>query len=404
MSRKHLLIALSILLVAVWGCQKEDSVSINPRSTSLNAGAGSVFVGVVAQGAWTLSLEYPSTSSAAAWASVSPASGTGSQNDVLLNYSANDSENVREVTLVLTPARGAAARVTLTQAAKGERAVDGNYGYDVAPMDWLELPAMKAGDRRELLVHDMSGGKYLNKGKSGTRNWSCYWDYDNRVSLWVAYPLNNALIGSGTRSDAWGLDPLLPASLQYAITTSASRSSEGYRRYYSDPIYDRGHQIPSADRLEYKANVSTFYPTNMTPQTGAFNSGIWARLEDKVRTYSKQPGIDTLYVVTGCTIEGSKTFVNSGDGKKITVPTHYFKALLYKGNSSATVTDGYMAVGFYLPHDAGIASRNFLDYICSVSELEEQTGIDFFPNLAKKLGAEKARQIETQTPDNFWKK
>ena len=146
MSRKHLLIALSVLLVALAGCQKEDSVSLNPRSTSLNAGAGSVFVGVVAQGAWTLSLEYPSTSSATAWASVNPASGTGSQNDVQLSYSANDSENVREVTLVLTPARGAAARVTLTQAAKGERAVDGNYGYDVAPMDWLELPALPASD------------------------------------------------------------------------------------------------------------------------------------------------------------------------------------------------------------------------------------------------------------------
>lgn len=404
MSRKHLLIALSVLLVAITGCQKEDSVSLNPRSTSLNAGAGSVFVGVVAQGAWTLSLEDPSTSSAAAWASVNPASGTGSQNDVLVSYSANDSENVRELTLVLKPAKGASASVTLVQAAKAEEAVSGSYGYDVAPMDWLELPAMKAGDGRELLVHDMAGGKYINRGKSGTRNWSCYWDYDDRVSLWVAYPLNNTLIGSGSRTDAWGLDPLLPASQQYAITTSASRSSEGYRRYYSDPIYDRGHQIPSADRLSYKANVSTFYPTNMTPQTGKFNSGIWARLEDKVRTYSKQPGIDTLYVVTGCTIEGSKTFVNSGDGKKITVPTHYFKALLYKGSNSATVADGYMAAGFLLPHDAAIANGNAMDYIYSISDLEELTGIDFFPNLAKKLGTEKAMRIETEEPNDFWKK
>lgn len=392
MSRKHLLIALSVLLVALAGCQKEDSVSLNPRSTSLSAGAGSVFVGVVAQGAWTLSLEYPSTSSATAWASVNPASGTGSQNDVQLSYSANDSENVREVTLVLTPARGAAARVTLTQAAKSERAVDGNYGYDVAPMDWLELPAMKVGDRRELLVHDMAGGKYINRGKSGTRNWSCYWDYDEHLSLWVAYPLNNAIKGSGSRSNEWGWDALLPHNLQPDITQGSYGGG-----------WTRGHQIPSADRLATRAaNVSTFVPTNMTPQEYNFNAGIWANLEGKVRSYAGQS--DTLYVVTGCLFEKSQRTSGNNSGFYVKIPTHYFKALLYKGSNSAAVADGYMAAGFILPHDASIANGDCMDYICSISELEEQTGIDFFPNLAKKLGAEKARQIETQTPDNFWKK
>ena len=351
-----------------------------------------MFVGVVAQGAWTLSLEYPSTSSAAAWASVNPASGTGSQNDVQLSYSANDSENVREVTLVLTPARGAAARVTLTQAAKGERAVDGNYGYDVAPMDWLELPAMKAGDRRELLVHDMAGGKYVNKGRSGTRNWSCYWDYDNHLSLWVAYPLNNAIKGSGSRSNEWGWDALLPHSLQPDITQGSYGGG-----------WTRGHQIPSADRLATRAaNVSTFVPTNMTPQEYNFNAGIWANLEGKVRNYAGQS--DTLYVVTGCLFEKSQRTSGNNSGFYVKIPTHYFKALLYKGSNSAAVTDGYMAAGFILPHDASIANGDCLDYICSISELEEQTGIDFFPNLAKKLGAEKAGQIETQAPNNFWKK
>lgn len=390
MSRKHLLIALGILLVAIVGCQKEDSVAVNPRSTSLSAGAGSVFVGVVAQGAWTLSLEYPS--GASGWASVSPTTGSGTQNDVLLNYTANDSENVREVTLVLSPSKGRAARVTLVQAAKAEEAVSGNYGYDVAPMDWLELPAMKAGDGRELLVHDMSGGKYANRSKSGTRNWSCYWDYKEHMSLWVAYPLNNAIKGSGSRSNEWGWDALLPHDLQPDLT----RGSYGGG-------WTRGHQIPSADRLATRAaNVSTFVPTNMTPQEYNFNSGIWANLEGRVRNYAAAS--DTLYVVTGSLFDKSVSTTQKNSGFYVKIPTHYFKALLYKGSNSATVTDGYMAVGFILPHDASIANGNCMDYICSISELEEQTGIDFFPNLAKKLGTEKARQIEEETPNNFWKK
>ena len=121
-----------------------------------------------------------------------------------------------------------------------------------------------------------------------------------------------------------------------------------------------------------------------------------------MRNYAAQS--DTLYVVTGCLFEKSQRTSGNNSGFYVKIPTHYFKALLYKGSNSATVTDGYMAAGFILPHDASIANGDCMDYICSISELEEQTGIDFFPNLAKKLGAEKARQIETQTPDNFWKK
>lgn len=391
MSRKHLLIALSILLVAITGCQKEDSVALNPRSTSLNAGAGSVFVGVVAQGAWTLSLEYPSGTTS--WASVNPASGTGSQNDVLVSYSANDSENVRELTLVLKPAKGASASVTLVQAAKAEEAVSGSYGYDVAPMDWLELPAMKAGDGRELLVHDMAGGKYINRGKSGTRNWSCYWDYDEHLSLWVAYPLNNAIKGSGSRKDGWGaIDPCIPQSMQPFLGNGSYGGG-----------WTRGHQIPAADRASSNAAAhrSTYYSTNQTPQAYDFNSGVWLTLEGRVRNFAAQA--DTLYVVTGCLFDKSQRTSGNNSGFYVKIPTHYFKALLYKGSNSAAVTDGYMAAGFIFPHE-NIPSSACNDYICSISDLEEQTGIDFFPNLAKKLGTEKAMRIETEEPNDFWKK
>lgn len=392
MSRKHFLIALSILLTALWGCQKEDSVSISPRSTSLSAEAGSVFVGIVAQGAWTLSLEYPSGTTG--WASVNPASGTGSRNDVILSFSANASETIREVTLVVNPAAGASTRVTLVQAAKAAEAVGGNYGYDVAPMDWLELPAMVAGDGRELLVHDMSGGRYANQGKSGTRNWSCYWDYDDHLSLWVAYPLNNSLKGSGSRKDGWGaLDPCLPESMQPRLGNGSYGGG-----------WTRGHQLPAADRASSNAAAhrSTYYSTNQTPQDYNFNTGVWASLENRVRNYAALS--DTLYVVTGCQFDNSQRVSGNNSGFYVKVPTHYFKALLYKGKNKAAVTDGYMAVAFYLPHDSGIPEdANSNDYICSITELEAKTGIDFFPNLAKRIGTEKAKQIEGETPNNFWK-
>jgi len=395
----HILVSATVAgLLAVSCGGKEDvvdsSASLQPRKTELTKEAGSVVVKVTASGAWTISLEYPS-GTAEEWGTMDPASGSGDKADVRFRYTANTGEDARRVTMILKPAGSLSVEVTLWQAGNpkssepdpGGQTV-GGYGDDVSKAGWLEMPATVAGDGREVLTHNMDGGKY----KTGdVRNWSCYWDYDEHVSLWVAYPLNPSLIGSGSRTNAWGLDPLLPASIQPNLTNGSYGGG-----------WTRGHQIPSADRLTYKANVSTFYGTNMTPQDYDFNSYIWADLETKVRKYASVS--DTLYVVTGCVLEGSTQKSGSNSGFSVKVPAAYFKALLYKGSSTyASSTDGYLAAGYYLPHSSSIAHGNFLDYLMTVDALEEKTGIDFFPNLVSVLGKEKADKIEAATPSTFWK-
>ena len=397
---------LRILSLAVAGlallaaCEKQPqvdtSLSVTPRSTWLEAEAGTVFVSVTASSEWTLRLEFPSGTDA--WATISPMAGNGNRSDIFLRYEANESADAREVKLILS-GQGASVDTKVMQSGKsdpdpgpGPGPVAGGYGYDVTPtgLDWLELPAQTAGDGRELLIHNMEGGKYLNKERDGVRNWSCYWDYDDHLSLWVAYPLNNALKGSGSRSNSWGFDALLPAGIQPNITNGSYGGG-----------WTRGHQIPSADRLaSYKANASTFVPTNMTPQDYDFNCNIWADLENKVRGYASLS--DTLYVVTGCLFDQATLRSGNSSGFQVKIPSHYFKALLYKG-SSTYATNGYMAAGFILPHDTNISDDNYLDYICSIDELEQKTGIDFFPNLIQKLGQADADKIEAETPSKWWK-
>lgn len=368
---------------------EEETISVTPRTTSLSSEEGKIWVDIKASGKWTLSLDFGAD--AQGWASLSEASGSGPKGDVRLSYEANEGEESRSVTLVLVSGSNTAT-ATVVQDGSASGPSDGQYGYDVAPsaLDWLELPAMTAGDGRELLIHDMAGGKYKYKSLSGDRNWSCYWDYDDHESLWVAYPLNNSLKGSGSRSNAWGYDALLPVNLQPNITGGSYGGG-----------WTRGHQLPSADRLKtVAANASTFVPTNMTPQDYDFNAGIWASLEGQVRNYSSKS--DTLYVVTGALFDDSTLYTGSNTGFRVKVPTHYFKALLYKGSSSYA-TDGYMAAGFLLPHNSGIANGNYLDYIMSIDKLEEETGIDFFPNLIKVLGKDKADKIEATAPSSWWK-
>jgi endonuclease G len=245
---------------------------------------------------------------------------------------------------------------------------------------WLELPKME-NPQHLFFTH------YFTHKSSKTRNYSYYWDVENLVAHWVAYPLNDGLAGSGSRTDDWGLDPKLPRNMQPVLF-------RGFRGGY-----DRGHQLPSADRLTREANVQTFYGTNMTPQLGSLNQQGWASFEGDVRDWSRQ--FDTLYVVTGCMVEGSTKVAYDNDNKAVAVPTAYFKALLgYKKDLSiAASTAGYLAIGFYYPHEA--YSGGHMEKSMTIDELEKKTGMDFFVNLLAKAGQSLADKIES-VKDSWW--
>lgn len=339
-----------------------------PRETEAAAG-GSQFVKVAAAGQWTMSVDYIDGDG---WIHLSKTTDSGNAS-VDMTIDPNDAETPRKATLVLKTSNHEVSK-EITQMGKVTAATSG----------WLELPAFEQKDGFFFGTHSMDGGAYVSKEKSGVRNWSFYYDYAAYVSWWVAYPMNRGLRGSGSRSDSWqATDPLLPASAVCDVTSTYGGG------------WTRGHQIPSADRLDYAANVSTFYPTNMTPQDYDLNSGIWAHLEDQVRNWSFSS--DTLYVCTGADIRKSTSLSGSNTGHRAKVPTHYYKALLRKRGSD------YSAVGYYMPHTSSIAGEDFQDYVYSISELESFTGIDFFVNLPALLGADKAKAIEDASPSETLK-
>ena len=387
---RHILpLALSLLLTAcVSDVYGDGDLSIVPRSTELSCDGGSVWVNITAEGTWTVDLMYPPGVSE--WATMDPSSGEGNRSDVRMRYDANDAEEPRIVYLVLNSWQGE-ARAQVTQMGTGGYVNPGApsvNGFDKAPYGWLELPATSEKDGLTFYAHNNDGGKWTPA--DGVRNWSMYWDASVLMAQWVAYPLNKKLIGNGSRSNAWGFDPLIPIDAQPDLTQGSYGGG-----------WTRGHQIPSADRLTWNQNVTTFYGTNMTPQQYDFNGGIWAGLEGKVRSYAGLA--DTLYVVTGCLYSDSSRYTGFSSGFSVKVPTHYFKALLYRGQSTYASADGFMAAGFLLPHDASIAYSSFLNYIMSIDALEKQTGIDFFPSLVTLLGKEKADAIEAQEPSSWWK-
>lgn len=102
--------------------------------------------------------------------------------------------------------------------------------------------------------------------------------------------------------------------------------------------------------------------------------------------------------MTGCLTELSTEYALDNVGKKITVPSHYYKAVLRYSKSTTLGFSGYMGCAILLEHrDYGNGS-NFKEYAISIDELEKKTGIDFYPNLSKLIGKEAAAKVEAQDP------
>ena len=398
------LLALSLMVVSCGGGSdiKEEPLVppvVSIKTQTVSGEAGSQFMTVTASGSWTITTSAP-------WVTVSPSSGTGNSSNVVLSYSEN-TDAIRNATVTVTGPGGSASAgitqnklivpVTPTPPDPGpgpggdddppQPPVEENgYGYKTAPQGWLELAETKEDDGLEFFTHNMT------IGTATVRNYSFYWDYDNLVAPWVAYPLCAGNIGSGSRTDQWGLDPLLPDKKQPVLF-------KAYSGFGS-----RGHQIPSADRLNKDANIQTFYFTNMTPQDYDFNGGTWANLENLVRTWAKKTGAtagtDTLYVITGCFIGNSTKKAYDNNGKAVTVPEGYYKALLrYKDNASVG-HGGFMACSFYFENANKYGSKITKEMSMSVADLEKKLGYKLFVNLEAKVGAETAKTIKEENPAN----
>ena len=377
-------------LLLLSSCEKPvgETISVELRKTVVNSPAGQVFVSVKCSGTWTLSLA--ADNGAADWASLNVTSGEGDRNNIILTYQANTGNSSRQLRVILD--NGSSwVECSLKQYSPDQDPDDdddsGNSGSGsgsgssgstaTAKTGWMELPAMD-NDALDYYSHSfsMNGKTY--------RNYTFGWSQNDLVAHWVAYPLCSLYLnGNVGRTEAWAYDPLL-----------GKYSSAPFGGYGGS--YARGHQLPSADRqCCYEANAQTYYGTNMTPQLNAHNEGIWLQLESKVRNIAEKS--DTTYVVTGCITKGSTSKTVDSDGKSMTIPKSYFKAIL---NYSKSSTLGrWNAIAFYLDHkDYGKNAEVGKQHSMSIDELEKITGLDFFVNLPAKIGADQAAQLEAADP------
>ena len=181
---------------------------------------------------------------------------------------------------------------------------------------------------------------------------------------WVAYELTGEEVdGKEPRTDNFIPDPLVEG--RQAIDND-----------YKNNGWDRGHHAPAADmKWSKQAMDESFYLSNISPQNGNLNRGVWKSIEELTRENAKKYG--KILIVTGPAFTSAEGLGSIGDNK-VLIPNAFYKVLLAYDN-------GYTGIGFYCENVAG--KKELYNYAKSIDEIESITGIDFFHLLPDDIEA-----------------
>ena len=137
--------------------------------------------------------------------------------------------------------------------------------------DGVEIPVYTKGNLSETIKHRYS--------------YTVSYNHQMKNPNWVAWSITaDHASGKVQRTDFWDDDDM--------------PDPKGYLSDYYNSGYDRGHMCPAGDnKWSEKAMEDCFRITNMCPQDGGLNRGMWNSIEQQCRAWAKKYG--KVYVVCG---------------------------------------------------------------------------------------------------------
>ena len=157
---------------------------------------------------------------------------------------------------------------------------------------------------------------------------------------------------------------------------------------YRNSGYDRGHMAPAADmKWSKEAMEESFLMTNICPQVKSLNSGIWHRLEQRVREWATRDS--SIIVVCGPIFTPGKPVEQIGE-IGVAVPHRFFKALYAPGRN--------IGIAFIFDNDK--VKGELRKYAVTIDSVERETGLDLFYNLPDDI----ENEVENQCNYKLWEK
>ena len=185
---------------------------------------------------------------------------------------------------------------------------------------------------------------------------------------WTLTP--QAALGCVARSNAFAADQSVPGS-------AAPQD-------YAGTGYDKGHMAPDGDQSwNQQVEFESFLMTNMTPQAGSLNRGIWKLLETSFRGWVYQE--NRPFTAISGAIYGP---MDKKIGRGVVVPHAFYKIVIDDQT-------GYVA-GWYFPHVAPYPNlgNDLTRFRRPIAAIEQEAGIRFgMPRNVQELPAGKEWQV-----------
>jgi endonuclease G len=205
-------------------------------------------------------------------------------------------------------------------------------------------------------------------------------DYSDNLGepVWASWDLTASDVGSATRSTSYYTDTNLPPNF-YRVKDSDYNG-------VGNIDFNRGHLCPSEDRTDTtNDNKLVFFMSNIMPQSGPNNQGVWENLESDCRDFASAG--NELLILCGPsgfgtnTIPSGKAYIGSNVWKiAVIVHTNSGTAL-----SRLSVTNRVIAVS--IPNVTNGLSSSWQTYLTSPRQIEQDTGFTFFSAVPANIAA-----------------
>jgi endonuclease G len=214
-------------------------------------------------------------------------------------------------------------------------------------------------------------------------------DYSDNLGepVWASWYLSAGDVGTNARSTSFFTDTNLPPNF-YRVTDNDYNGvgTNGFAR---------GHLCPSQDRTDTRAdNDMVFFMSNIMPQDGINNSGVWDQFENYCRSL-----LSTNELLLTCGPSGFGT--NTIPSGKAYIPDYTWKiAVIVPTNNATTalsrITISTRVIALKIPNNDS-ATNAWTNYVVSVNQLQVDTGFTFFTALAPDIATVLRNKVDGQT-------
>jgi len=126
------------------------------------------------------------------------------------------------------------------------------------------------------------------------------------------------------------------------------------------------------------AQMETFLMSNMSPQRGSLNTGVWLSLENMIRKIEDMPDKDHIWAIAGPIFSEDPELIRRPNGTKVPIPDAYYYITVdpyrYPWDRPRNVD-----IACFKIEQGARGGTPLSKYLVELDEIEELTKLSFFP-------------------------